>query len=505
MTLIFGVTLAAQEVYELGNDSKTYKGIPKGVVTKYIWESSYVFPNTVRDYYVYVPKQYDKGSEAALMVFQDGHAYIDSLGHFRVATVFDNLISQGKMPVTIGLFVNPGHDKDAEPVENPFRVTNRSNEYDDVSGKYGDFLLKELIPELKKKYTISDDPKMRAISGLSSGGICAFSVAWFHPDKFQKVLSHIGSFTNINGGHNYPSMIRKTEKKDIKVFLQDGSNDLNNEHGNWWLANLQMKSSLEYMKYDFKFVGGEGKHSGAHGGAILPESLEWLWKDRVTQNIPESVFKFSENSTLADGETFHYKNIKLETMNLGATKTLHLTNVEREQIIIIKEGELKVRYKNNQKDLGPNSVIVLHPGDKGSIQGISDNVKFYKMSYISRKPIDKKRGRKNGGSYVVDFDELEFKPHDKGGLRNYFRKATTMCPYYEMHVTNLNPNVKSHDPHTHNASEIILMIDGETEMEMGNGLFKAESGDVYFVPANVPHAIKNVGEKQAMYFAYQWE
>src|SRR5690606_38968964 len=172
-----------------------------------------------------------------------------------------------------------GHDINAVKAESPWRVTNRSIEYDEVSGTYAQFLIDEMIPELKKKYTISDDPKMRAIGGLSSGGICAFSATWFRPEEFHKVLSHIGSFTDIRGGHNYPSMIRKSEKKDIKIFLQDGSNDLNNQFGNWWLANLQMESALQYKNYEVRFIKGEGGHDGKHGGAILPDSLIWLWND----------------------------------------------------------------------------------------------------------------------------------------------------------------------------------------------------------------------------------
>ncbi len=495
----------AQDNYELGVNSNVYEGIPKGTVTKHIWKSSKAYPNTIRDYYVYVPQQYNSEDEAALMIFQDGHAYVDNEGHFRVPTVFDNLIAQGKMPVTIGLFVNPGHDKDAAPAENPFRVTNRSLEYDDVSTAYGQFLVEELIPELKKAYKISDNPKMRAICGLSSGGICAFSAAWFYPEKFHKVLSHIGSFTDIKGGHNYPSLIRKNDKKNIKVYLQDGSNDLNNQYGDWWLANLQMKSALEFKKYDYQFVGGNGEHNGEHGGAILPESLTWLWKDVVPDHIPENVFRFSKNATLASGETFHFSDMTLETVTLPLSNLLELTTDEKEQIMIIKEGELKVWYGKTQKTLGANSVYVLLPGDKGKVQALSSEAVFYRIRYSSRKAQNKKRGKKNGGSFVVDFDNLEYEEHDRGGIRNYFHQATTMCPYYEMHVTNLNPGIKSHEPHTHNAGEFIIIIEGETEMEIGNSIFTAKPGDVYFAPANVPHAIRNSGTKQAMYFAYQWE
>lgn len=263
--------------YSFGPDSERHEGVPRGKVTKYHWESK-AYDVTHRDYYVYVPAQYNSKTPAALMVFQDGHAYVTEEGDFRTPIVFDNLIHQKVMPVTIGLFVDPGHNTEVMP-ENPFRNANRSSEYDELSDRYVSFLIEEIIADLEKTYNLANDSKMRAISGLSSGGICAFTAAWQRPDYFQKVLSHIGSFANIRGGHNYPQLIRSSTKKDIKVFLQDGSNDLDNVFGNWWLSNLQMESALKFKGYEVDFVGGTGEHNGKHGGAILPESLKWLWGD----------------------------------------------------------------------------------------------------------------------------------------------------------------------------------------------------------------------------------
>ncbi|HLO37948.1 MAG TPA: alpha/beta hydrolase-fold protein, partial [Lacibacter sp.] len=197
---------------------------------------------------------------------------------FRVPIVYDNLIHQKKLPVTICLFVNPGHNSKEYP-RNRFAASNRADEYDVLDDRYATLLIDELIPELKKNYNISNDPKMHGIGGLSSGAICAFTAAWEHPEYFNKVLSHIGSYTNIRGGNNYPSIIRKHKKKDIKIFMQDGTNDLDNEHGNWWLANLEMESALKFRGYEFKFEKGSGAHNGKHGGSILPESLIWLWSD----------------------------------------------------------------------------------------------------------------------------------------------------------------------------------------------------------------------------------
>ncbi|WP_308991283.1 alpha/beta hydrolase-fold protein [Mariniflexile litorale] len=271
------ISNAQDSKYTWGEDSNRHENIPKGTVAKYVWKST-IFEGTIREYFIYVPAQYKSNEATALMVFQDGHAYINEEGSFRAPIVFDNLIYQKEMPVTIGLFINPGDISSVLP-EDPFRASNRSIEYDSLNDDYIRFLMEELIPEISKTYNITTNPKMRAICGLSSGAICAFTAAWERPDYFNKVMSHIGSFTNIRGGHNYEAMIRETPKKNIKVYLQDGSNDLNNEYGNWWLANLQMASSLEYMSYDYMFVKGDGAHNGKHGGSVFPEALKWLWSD----------------------------------------------------------------------------------------------------------------------------------------------------------------------------------------------------------------------------------
>lgn len=269
---------ADEPSFPLGPDSQRQEGVPKGKVEQRTWASK-IFEGTTRDWFLYVPAQYDGATPAAVMVFQDGHAYVNETGEFRAPIVFDNLIHQKKMPVTIGIFLNPGHKGD-KPRQSAWNADNRSVEYDTLSDQYAKFLLEEILPEVAKDYKLTDDPEQRAICGISSGGICAWTVAWERPDAFRKVLSHVGSFTNIRGGHVYPALIRKTERKPIRAFLQAGSNDLDNAHGNWWLANKQMEAALKYSKYDFKFAGGEGAHNGKHGGAILPESLVWLWREK---------------------------------------------------------------------------------------------------------------------------------------------------------------------------------------------------------------------------------
>jgi len=275
LALGLAVTAFAAADYKLGADSERQKDVPEGKVTKHTWNSS-IFPGTVRDYWVYVPAQYDKAKPACVMVFQDGGSHYLK-AEFRVPVVFDNLIHKKEMPVTIGIFINPGTIPAKEQGQKG--RSNRSFEYDTLSDQYVRFLEKEILPEVAKDYNLRKDAAGRGICGISSGGICAFTAAWERPDLFSKVLSHVGSFTNIRGGDAYPGLIRKTEKKPIRVFLQDGSGDLDNQFGNWPLANQQMASGLKYKNYDYKFEYGDGGHNGKHGGAILPESLKWLWRD----------------------------------------------------------------------------------------------------------------------------------------------------------------------------------------------------------------------------------
>lgn len=278
VTLSLGsIASRAAEEYKLSEDSLPQPGVPQGEVTKHTWTASKIFPGTTRDYWIYLPKQYDATKPACVMVFQDGGSYVKTNGDFHTTIVFDNLIHKKMMPVTIGIFINPGEFPATEPGAKA--RSNRSFEYDSLGDTYTKFILEEILPEVGKKYNLVQTADGRAIGGISSGGICAFTVAWERPDAFGKVLSHVGSFTNIRGGHVYPALIRKTEAKPIRIFLQDGSGDLDNLHGNWPLANQEMAAALKFAKYDYQFVFGEGGHNGKHGGFLMPDSLRWLWRD----------------------------------------------------------------------------------------------------------------------------------------------------------------------------------------------------------------------------------
>ena len=278
LPLMFLVTgTAVSDDYRLGPDSQRQDGVPRGKVTQHRWTESKVFPGTERDWWLYVPAQLDPKTPAKVMVFQDGGGYVKDDGQYRAPVVLDNLIHQKKLPPIVGIFINPGvmtGQKDAQGKP----VSNRSVEYDTLSDAYARFLLEEILPEVGKTVKLSDKPEDRAITGASSGGICSWTVAWERPDAFRKVLSFVGSFTNIRGGHVYHALIRKTPPKPIRVFLQDGSADLDNAHGNWPLANQEMAAALKFAGYDYKFEYGTEGHNGKHGGAILPEALMWLWR-----------------------------------------------------------------------------------------------------------------------------------------------------------------------------------------------------------------------------------
>ncbi len=273
--------MEAKAEYTLGGDSLPQDGVPKGTVTKYVRDGSAIYPGTTHEYWVYVPAQYTGAKPAAVMVFQDGGGYVAADGPVRAPTVFDNLIHKREMPVTIGIFVNPGRR------EHEYQ---RSAQYVPLDDTYARFLLEEVLPWVGEDYSLVDDAAGRAICGMSDGGLASFTVAWQRPDAFSKAISHIGSYTRLHGGSTYPYLIRQTrgDPKPIRVFLQDGANDINLTEGNWTLANLAMESALMFARYDYRFKMGTGGHDLDHGGAIFPDTLRWIWRDYpgVEYNAP---------------------------------------------------------------------------------------------------------------------------------------------------------------------------------------------------------------------------
>jgi enterochelin esterase-like enzyme len=270
----FAASLATPGAYALGADSQPQDGVPRGELRSGRCPAGTIYPGVPHDYQVYVPAACDATQPAALMVFQDGARYLGP--ELNAAAVLDKLIHAGSIPPTIGVFVEPGIEGPGLPIYGG--AGNRSVEYDSTGDAYARFLLEELLPEATRGLSITRRPELCTIVGLSSGGHCAFNVAWERPDAFGKVVSHCGSFTNIRGGHETASRVRRSEHRPLKVSLQTGDHDLDNIFGHWPTANRDLAAALAYRGYDHQLTVGAGGHSLAHGGAVFPDTLRWLFE-----------------------------------------------------------------------------------------------------------------------------------------------------------------------------------------------------------------------------------
>ncbi len=283
--------------YRLGPDSLPQDGVPRGEIKGPFTLPCQVFPGTQHTYWVYVPAQYDPKVPAALMVYQDGQAFKHDKGDVRAQNVMDNLIYRREIPVMLGVFINPGRRPDQpEPTPSDWgdRATNRPTEYNALDDRYARVVTEELLPALKKDFNVSDDPELRGIGGSSSGAIAAFTVAWERPNHFRKVLSNVGSFVNLRGGHVYPEKVLAAEKKPIRVFLCDGRNDNRgirkggeyDEKMDWFHQNVRLMKALTQKGYDVNYSWGMNGHGQKFGGAILPEMMRWLWRDGPVSTDP---------------------------------------------------------------------------------------------------------------------------------------------------------------------------------------------------------------------------
>lgn len=266
------------ENYPVDPASVEKAGVPKGEIIKFTFENSKFFPGTTREVSIYIPAQYDDKKPACVYVNQDGIQW-------KAPTVFDNLIHQKEMPITIGVFVTPGQVK-AQNADLALNRFNRSFEYDGLGDNYVRFLLEEILPEVEKQKTnkgraiiLSKNGNDRAIGGSSSGAVCAFTAAWEKPQEFSRVFSAIGTYVGLRGADRYDILVRKHEPKPLRIFLQDGSNDLNIYAGDWWKANESMERALTFAGYDVKHIWGEGGHNGQHGAAVFADAMRWLWRD----------------------------------------------------------------------------------------------------------------------------------------------------------------------------------------------------------------------------------
>ena len=286
--------------YKLGPDSIEQEGVPKGEIRGPFTLPSAAYPGTQHTYWVYVPAQYSRAEPASLMIFNDGQAFKNPTGNIRAHNVLDNLIYRREIPVMIAVFINPGRTPEQpEPTPQNWgdKDTNRPTEYNTLDDRYARVIVDELLPALGKDYNISPDPERRGIGGASSGAIAAFTVAWQRPNHFRKVLSMVGSFVNLRGGHVYPDLVLQSEKKPIRVFLQDGRNDNRavSASGNydqtrdWFYQNVRLADALTKKGYDVNYAWGMNRHGQAMGGAILPEMMRWLWRDHPVSIDPRDM------------------------------------------------------------------------------------------------------------------------------------------------------------------------------------------------------------------------
>ncbi|MBS1598726.1 MAG: SMP-30/gluconolactonase/LRE family protein [Bacteroidetes bacterium] len=426
---------APAEKYPVDSASVEQPGVPKGEILKFVFDHSAIFPGTTREYWIYIPAQYRPENPACVYVNQDGIQW-------KAPTVFDNLIYKKEMPVTIGVFVTPGKVL-ATPGSNAQDRFNRSFEYDGLGDAYARFILNEILPEVEKQKAsdgraihLSKSGNDRAIGGSSSGAVCAFTAAWEKPDAFSRVFSAIGTYVGLRGADRYPTLIRKYEPKPIRIFLQDGSNDLNIYGGDWWKANETMERALIFSGYEVNHVWGEGGHNGAQGTAIFPQAMRWLWKDwpkPISKGVGNNSFlgnifipgeewelvgegyKFTEGTAAnAAGEVFYQDipNSKTYKVGLDGKLTVLDLNAKRasgtsfgpdgNRYVVAGETKQILSYDKNQKEkiiadsISGNDLIVTNNGNVyvTAPDGVSKPSKLYLI--------------KPGGEKIVVDEGLKF-------------------------------------------------------------------------------------------------
>lgn len=383
MLLVLTNVMAQQrDHYRVAFDPATVRNenVAEGEVIKRSFNESKIYPMTSRDYWIYVPAAYDASQPACLFVCLDGVQY-------NAPTVFDNLIATGQMPVTIGVFVNPGVVRDAEGGVIRY---NRSNEFDRTDGTFARFLIEELLPEVERQTTadgrpirLSTDPNDCAIAGSSSGGICAFSAAWARPDRFGRVFSAVGTYVSMRGGNEYQAVIRKTDPKPLRIFLQDGLYDVwNGIFGDWYEANILVESALNFSGYEVAHTWGRGGHSNTHANRVFPDVMRWLWKgwpravqagksqnDMLSAILPDEggwtrvegakvadkMFVYGDKIVFADDDKVcdvdgnEVARLKVNERLIGAdAEALYLSNVKNEIIRLAAGRRAKIATAQNK-------------------------------------------------------------------------------------------------------------------------------------------------------------
>ncbi len=447
--LILQISAFAQtlsENYLADSASVEQRGVPKGEVLKFTFDSSKIFPGTWREYWVYVPAQYTADKPACVYVNQDGIQW-------NAPTVFDNLIYRKEMPVTIGVFINPGVVKAAN--DNALNRYNRSFEYDGLGDAYARFILEEILPEVERKKAsngreihLSKNGNDRAIGGSSSGAVCAFTAAWERPAAFTRVFSAIGTYVGLRGAERYPTLIRKYEPKPLRIFLQDGANDLNIYAGDWWKANETMERALSFSGYEVQHVWGEGQHNGKHGTAIFPQAMRWLWKDwpakikqgsSKNQVLSDVLIPGEEWHLVGDGYTFtegtainklgdvFYQDIpnsktykvdvdgKLTTLNINAKKSSGTSfGADGKRYVVASATKQIIAYDEAEKEtvvadsISGNDIVVANNGNIyiTSPDGIQKPSKLY-LIRPGEKPVVVDEGLKFANGVTLSPDQTQ--------------------------------------------------------------------------------------------------
>ncbi len=347
--------------YQPGPDSLPKEGVPQGEVFSFQFSESKIFPGTLNNISVYVPDQYDGTKPACVYVGLDGLGY-------RAADVFNNLIHQKEIPLIIGIGISPGFVPSDE-FENP--RFNRSFEFDGVSDAFCRFLIEEVFPEVEKKKTrkgfpilLSKNPNDRSCGGGSTGGVGAFSLAWQRPDQFRRVFSAVGTYVAMRGADEYHVLVRKTEPKPIRIFMQDGHADqCMGDIGDWWMSNLTLKRSLEFAGYDVQWVWGTGAHSGKHGTLLFPDAMRFLWKDypEPVKAKPKQNFSPFFNQVVLEDEKWHEAGTSVKSplaIFSAPGNSVYCVDEATRAIWIIQENGVSEKY-------------VSLPDAAGTLQGVS--------------------------------------------------------------------------------------------------------------------------------------
>jgi len=377
------------ETYPVDPASEEQAGVPKGEILKFTFEDSKIFPGTSREISVYIPAQYKGDKPACVYVNQDGIQW-------KAPTVFDNLIAKNEMPVTIGVFITPG--KVLAQNKEALDRFNRSFEYDGLGDKYGRFLLDEVFPFVERQKAIDGRPVRlspsgndRAIGGSSSGAVCAFTTAWSLPDEFSRVFSAIGTYVGLRGADRYDILVRKHEPKPIRIFMQDGSGDLNIYAGDWWKANESMERSLTFAGYDVNHVWGGGGHNGLQGTSVFPEAMRWLWRD-----YPKPIRAGQSKNQFLMDILAEDKGWELVGENYGFT----------EGIAVNAKGEVFFQDIPNAKTykIGPNGKPEVYIADSKKASGTTFSAAGDMITITggwSEPPTKEVHRYKTAGSYTV--------------------------------------------------------------------------------------------------------